>query len=594
MVITGAVVAGFVTKNFEKIFAIAKKSYDAADENLQIALRTAYSDYLSATAEKYSKSKSFFIRNEPTNLYSYYVPIGIACNANLISEPDIELCTANTKRLVISGSGGSGKSVLLKHLFLDCISSGKYVPVMVELRDLNGLGMNLDTFITELLSDFGFKVTGGYVEKAKKAGHFCFFLDGYDEINHTDRKRLMKEIKTLSRKYPECPIVISSRPDEVFNGLEEYSNYHVRPLTLETASQLVEKLPFDVEIKAKFQKDLHAKLFASHASFLSNPLLLSIMLLTYGENSEIPSKLSIFYNQAFEALFLRHDAYKGGFSRSRLTTLDIQDFARVFSLFSLQTYDRRNFKMPRTACLKYIDNSKASLGLDFVVEDYLDDLLSAACLLTEEGLEIAFSHRSFQEYFVALHISSAMPEIQEKLIARYWRNMNSDNVIQLLYELNPGLVERTLLMPKLEQLFQEIGVKREVGVTHTVRAFKKQFNRLNIEPRGITASSSSPDFKANVFDLVSLVARGVGGYVFPPREIFDEMEARLVEEYGHSTDTISISTKSLSSKHPVFSQLLSWEGNFSIKYFQAAYGGFKKIKLKHENRMQELDLLLKV
>ena len=71
MVITGAVVAGFVTKNFEKIFAIAKKTYDAADENLQIALRTAYSDYLSATAEKYSKSKSFFIRNEPTNLYSW-------------------------------------------------------------------------------------------------------------------------------------------------------------------------------------------------------------------------------------------------------------------------------------------------------------------------------------------------------------------------------------------------------------------------------------------------------------------------------------------------------------------------------------------
>jgi hypothetical protein len=461
---------------------------------------------------------------------------------------------------------------------------------MVELRDLNGSDSTLDNFITELLSDFGFQVTGSYIEKAKKAGHFCFFLDGYDEITHAHRKKLLKEIKSLSKRYTDCPVIISSRPDEAFNGLEEYSNFRVRPLTLQTASQLVEKLPFDVEIKSKFQKELHAKLFESHTSFLSNPLLLSIMLLTYGENSEIPSKLSIFYNQAFEALFLRHDAYKGGFSRSRLTTLDIQDFSRVFSVFSLQTYDRREFKMPRTACLNYIEKSKQSLTLDFSTEHYLEDLLSAACLLTEEGLEIAFSHRSFQEYFVALHISSATPEIQEKLIERYWRNMNSDNVIHLLYELNPDLVERMLIIPQLTELFKELGVKREVGVSHAVRAFKKQFTSLNIEPSEITATGL--DMEAGVFDLVSIVARTSGGYIFPHRDIFDEREAQLIENYGFADKTIRIPSNRLSYKHPVFSELLYWEGNFSIKYLQAAYSGFKKVKAKHENRLQKLDSLL--
>lgn len=590
MVVTSAVITSFVAKNFEKILSIGKKAYSAADETIQITLKTAYSNYLSKTSEKYSKSKSFFIRNEPTNLYSYYVPIGISCNQLAINDPDITKCTATSKRIIISGSGGSGKSVLLKHLFLDCIASGAYIPIMVELRDLNGSDSTLDNFITELLSDFGFKVTGSYIEKAKKAGHFCFFLDGYDEITHAHRKKLLKEIKSLSKRYTDCPVIISSRPDEAFNGLEEYSNFRVRPLTLQTASQLVEKLPFDVEIKSKFQKELHAKLFESHTSFLSNPLLLSIMLLTYGENSEIPSKLSIFYNQAFEALFLRHDAYKGGFSRSRLTTLDIQDFSRVFSIFSLQTYDRREFKMPRTACLNYIEKSKQSLTLDFSTEHYLEDLLSAACLLTEEGLEIAFSHRSFQEYFVALHISSATPEIQEKLIERYWRNMNSDNVIHLLYELNPDLVERMLIIPQLTELFKELGVKREVGVSHAVRAFKKQFTSLNIEPSEITATGL--DMEAGVFDLVSIVARTSGGYIFPHRDIFDEREAKLIENYGFADKTIRIPSNRLSYKHPVFSELLYWEGNFSIKYLQAAYSGFKKIKAKHENRLQKLDSLL--
>lgn len=590
MVISSAVIAGFITKNFEKIWTVGKKAYSAADESIQIALKTAYTDYLSKTTEKHSKSKSFFIRNEPTNLYSYYVPIGIACNNQSIIEPNIQKCFIKSKRIIISGTGGSGKSVLLKHLFLDCIASAAYVPIMVELRDLNGTETTLNEFITELLSDFGFDVSGNYIEKAKKAGHFCFFLDGYDEITHAFRGRLLKEIKSLSKKYPDCPIVISSRPDEAFNGLEEYSNFFVRPLTLKTASLLVEKLPFDEETKAKFQKELHAKLFEMHRSFLSNPLLLSIMLLTYGENSEIPSKLSIFYNQAFEALFLRHDAYKGGFSRGRRTKLDIQDFSRIFSVFSLQTYDRRDFKMPRTSCLKYIEKSKQSLAIDFITEDYLDDLLSAACLLTEEGLEIAFSHRSFQEYFVALHISGATPEVQEKLIERYWKNMTSDNVIQLLYELNPDLVERVLLIPKLSKYFDELGVKRNVGVTHTVRAFKMQFTSFNIEPTRITASSKSVD--AGVNDLLSIVAKTNGGYVFPDQEAFDEREAKLREEFGDSTKSIRIPSNKLSSKQPVYNDLLNWEGHFSIKYLQAAYLGYKKIKSKHDNRLQKLDTLL--
>ena len=590
MVVTGAVIAGFITKNFEKIWSVGKNVYSAADESIQVSLKTAYTDYLSKTSEKYSKSKSFFIRNEPTNLYSYYVPIGISCNANSIDEPDIGRCTIKSNRIIISGSGGSGKSVLLKHLFLDCIASGSYVPIMVELRDLNGAEVTLDQFVSDLLSDFGFQITGNYIEKAKKAGHFCFFLDGYDEITHLHRKRLLKEIKSLSKKYPTCPVIISSRPDEAFNGLEEFSNFFVKPLTLITASQLVEKLPFDLEIKAKFQKDLHAKLFESHTSFLSNPLLLSIMLLTYGENSEIPSKLSIFYNQAFEALFLRHDAYKGGYSRARLTKLDIQNFARVFSVFSLQTYDRRDFKMPRTTCLKYIEKSKASLALDFIVEDYLDDLLSAACLLTEEGLEIAFSHRSFQEYFVALHISSATPEIQEKLIERYWANMNSDNVIHLLYELNPELVERVLFLPKLAEFFKELGVKREVGITHASKAFKKQFDSLNIEPNRITATSTRVN--AGVYELISFVVTASSEYIFPEKEIFDEREARLLKSFGDDKKTIRIASSKLSYKHPIFNDLLNWEGNFSIKYLQAAYTTFKKMKSRHDNRLQKLDSLL--
>jgi hypothetical protein len=66
----GKFVADFVAHNFEKICALGGKVFGVADEVVQVRLKTAYTTYLSKTREKYSKSKSFFIRHEPVDLYS--------------------------------------------------------------------------------------------------------------------------------------------------------------------------------------------------------------------------------------------------------------------------------------------------------------------------------------------------------------------------------------------------------------------------------------------------------------------------------------------------------------------------------------------
>lgn len=350
----GKFAADFVSANIEKIFDFGKKAYGKVDAVLQVSLKTAYTDYLNASRLKYSKSKSFFIRNQPVELYTYYVPTGISCGDKLISKPDFKKCTEFTNRIVISGTGGSGKSVLIKHLFLNCIQEKTHTPILIELRDLNAYEKSLDDFVSETLSNFGFKTTDDYIKNAKEAGHFSYFFDGFDEITPKLRIKIIKQISSLSKKFPKCPIFISSRPDDDVSGLDDFSTFRMRPLQLNEALDLVTKLPFDDVIKSKFCSNLSDGLFEKHESFLSNPLLLSIMLLTYGENAEIPSKLSIFYNQAYEALFRRHDAYKGAFNRDRLTTLDIQDFSKVFSLFCLQTYEKRLFKMPRSVCLEFI------------------------------------------------------------------------------------------------------------------------------------------------------------------------------------------------------------------------------------------------
>lgn len=586
----GKLIADFLTANAEKIWALGKQAYGKADALIQVKLKTAYRSYLSNTREKYSKAKSFFIRNEPVDLYSYYVPTGIECGAKEIEQPNFNECIAYSNRIVLTGSGGSGKSVLMKHLFLDCINSKEYAPVMVELRDLNSEDQPLQDFIEHLLDTLGFKTSEDYIKRAKQAGHFCFFFDGFDEVNPELRSKLIKQIKSLSKSFPKCPIFLSSRPDDVFNGIEDFSVFRMLPLDLRAALSLVEKLPFDKDIKEKFSAALENSLFEKHESFLSNPLLLSIMLLTYGENAEIPSKLSIFYNQAYEALFQRHDANKGGYSRKRLTSLDIQDFSHVFSLFALQTYEKRLFKMPRMQCLGFIEKSRDSLRQKFNADDYLSDLLSAACLLSEDGLEIAFSHRSFQEYFVALHIAQASPEIQTKLIERYWQNMRYDNVMDLLLELNPDLVERTLLIPQLEKIFSDLGVSHSVGMTHTAKYLKTFYSSINVDADGISATCASS--KADGSSVLHMAVRHCGTYTFPIGTQYDVVHAQLYRQFGSGNQRSEYPTKSITHRSPIFLAVSATHGIFSREYLAAAHLALKNLKLKHENTVHNLDVLL--
>jgi len=584
--------ANFVANNIESIFSIGKKVFGQIDENIKINLKSTYSLYLSNTEKKYSISKSFFIRSQAVNLYSYYVPVGIRCGNTTISKPLFNNCVQFSKRIVITGTGGCGKSILVRHLFLNCIRDGGHVPILIELRDLNGENTSLDELIHQTLDKFGFNMTSDYIQKAKASGHFSFMLDGYDEVDYSRRTKLIKELKILSDKFSDCPIIISTRPDEVFNGIDGFNVFKMMPLDLESATNLVEKLPYDEEIKFKFINSLQDGIFAQHQSFLSNPLLLSIMLLTYGENAEIPAKLSIFYNQAYEALFQRHDANKGGYNRNRQSGLDVQDFARIFSLFSLQTYDKRQFKMPRTECLKYIEKSRDALGKTFKVDDYLSDLLSAACLLIEDGLDISYSHRSFQEYFVALHISTTSPELQERLIKRYWVNMTSDNVIELLLEINPDLVERVLFIPIMEELFNEIGVKKSVGITHATKYMKTLYDSIIIDDDGISASWKGN--KANRSSVIHLANEHFHNFKHNSEEERLNFIAAMKEKYYNKEDDERNETplKDTSFKTPIINDILNSNSWLSIKYVQHCYETYKKLKKKHANQTKSIEELL--
>lgn len=471
-----------------KAWELAKSTSKAVGDKASYDFRLAHERYCVAVVEKYCRARTFFIRDEPRFLEDFYVPASIIKRERIrIPKAGLRDLGEVARRTIVMGSGGSGKTVFMRHLLLDAIQTGERYPVFIELRQLNDKSeVDLERMVVEFMQEHNFPLGAEFALQSLHDGLLVVLLDGFDEVISDKRKHLEREIRRLGTK-SASQIIVSSRKDSHLEGWDNFSTVSIAPLELEEACELIEKIPFHGEggIKVKFIERLRGGVFASHQYFLSNPLLLSIMLLTYGDSADIPSKFSSFYEQAYSALYQKHDALKSGYKRERKVQLDILDFGRLFAAFSAITYDKRIFRFSIAEGVAHVDAAKRLMGITAVSsEGFLEDARQAVCLLVEDGLEYAYVHRSFQEYFVAKFIAEASQGMKSrflnKLIAAD-RGYQSESVLQLLYEMNPALVEDHYIIPEARSFFGD-HLRRKISKTAWRTLFSKLFTHVRLSP----------------------------------------------------------------------------------------------------------------
>lgn len=492
-----------------KAWELARATSKAVGQRASYEFRIAHESYCIAVVKQYCRARTFFIRDEPRFLEDFYVPASIIKREKKrISQAGLRDLEAIARRTIVVGSGGSGKTIFMRHLLLDAIRTGERYPVFIELRGLNDKAdVNLENVIVEFMQEHGFPLGKEFALQSLYDGLLVVLLDGFDEVVVEKRKHLEKEIRRVGTK-SASQIVVSSRKDSLLDGWDNFYTVTIAPLELDEACELIEKIPFqgEDEIKARFVARLKQGLFQSHQYFLSNPLLLSIMLLTYGDSADIPSKFSTFYEQAYSALFQKHDALKSGYRRERKVPLDILDFGRLFAAFSAITYDKRVFRFSLAEGVSYVDSAKRLMGLPLVSSDgFLEDARQSVCLLMEDGLEYSYVHRSFQEYFVAKFIAEASQGMKArflgKLIAATDRGYQGENVLQLLHEMNPALVEEHYLIPELRAFFGD-SFNRKLSKTKWRTLFMKLFGHVRIEhPNSVTYGVKSRRYLAALLFL---------------------------------------------------------------------------------------------
>lgn len=439
-----------------------------------------YSTYLHRAENKYREQKTFLYETRRP-FYDFFVCNDIKGRGTSIFSgpgrrqrrdyPTIkDACIGkfpeDSHFIILSGTGGLGKSMMMTHFMLDTISKNSVdgrVPVFANLRDYDpDKGDVIDFLFDE------FKRHDPHLQLQDLIallidGKAVILMDGLDEIKGEYRDKYSKEIGYMVDSYPDSVYVISSRPTMNFRAFDRFAVYDLQPFSQDQAIRMVERLDenvIDPDTQKDFIEDIRHNRFRfgydEKVEFLGNPLFLTIMLLAYEENHDIPKQRYKFYEQAYDAMARKHDATKN-LTRDFATGLDEERFKYYFGEFCAATYEQEQYDFTpaeiRDCFQMVIDMNE----LDTTPDKFIEDITGKICLIYRDGENYYFVHRSFQEYFTAYFFSKQLEQSYDAILEMLLERDETDQdsmVLPMLYAMDKKKTELCIILPFLKTIFE--------------------------------------------------------------------------------------------------------------------------------------------
>lgn len=454
-----------VDRGLNAIVDFVKGKYGEA----RVKIGTAFDRYLENASLRYNQIRTLATGTTPRKIIgedSLYVSIGVNHNGEEISTETVNRMLEISKNILILGTGGVGKSMLMRYLFLDTARYEGYVPVLIELRRIKmppSGQISILNLIYDCMKDFDVELPMEQFEYSLRLGKYLFLLDGFDEVKSSLAKDTAMAIQAFSAKYPNNSYIVTSRPRTETSPLETFTVMESMPLNKEQAIDLASRIWEEDEKTREFCQQLDAALYEKHRDFAENPLLLTMMFLTFMRNSSIPEHLSDFYKKAYDALYSAHDNQdKGCYRRDfQCKTLDENEFKHILSHFCFQSYFKETYEFSEDAILRYLEASLQKLKFcDLKPADYLEDLRNIVCMIIKDGDTYRFSHRSFQAYFAAYYTTHFLTDEQQRQL--FIRSLSKRNLYfekadyyTLLMQIEPERFAENALETGLRKLYQD-------------------------------------------------------------------------------------------------------------------------------------------
>ena len=374
--------------------------------SLQRKIKKLKTDEVYLKASKISKVKTIWQMSKEVDLNTFYHPTSIVAENSNITVTGLKSFPENCK-VVIQGTAGQGKSILLRYIASEELKHGTVLPIFVELRKISEKN-SLENLIIDGFKQLGLKVASDELDPILETGRCILLLDAFDELGSNKVQDTITSIESWCCKFHNLPIIVSSRPEGAIQSSAHFSVFNIKQLESPDFKPLLMKL-FDSD-KEKVQAILTSINGNSIQTLVSTPLLLTLLAIHYVEEGEVPQSLAGFYEKLFHIMCSRHDSSKPGYVREFYSKLNKDDLNNVFNVFCFECarkeYTSLSFEEAKNLAekaIKQIGNSDESATL------FLDDIVKVTCLLLKEGHQLHFIHRSIMEFHAAKCISK-MPE----------------------------------------------------------------------------------------------------------------------------------------------------------------------------------------
>ena len=228
---------------------------------------------------------------------------GISKNNDVTIGELLSTLPGGTRKLLIRGDAGSGKSTLFRWIAIRAaetlqLSDGRpsrwqqYVPFLIRLRDCHSGRLPEPDEIPGLIARELSKPPIGWVKSILDSGRAIIMLDGVDEVPRYQRDSLYDDIKAIVRTYRKNLFIISTRPLAVpdnWLGRIGFEEARINPMSVVDRSNFISRWHEAVDIEvAKFGDVISSSALAeelidtlanspSVARLATNPLLCAMI-----------------------------------------------------------------------------------------------------------------------------------------------------------------------------------------------------------------------------------------------------------------------------------------------------------------------------
>lgn len=423
------------------------------------------------------------------------------------------------KNIIIQGTVGQGKSILMRYLCVQELRRGTHIPIFIELRTIES-NSSLKSVVLSTLESVGFgTLSEDDLQFLLKNGSLIFFLDGFDEIKRELAIPIQTELNAIMRFAPTTRWVVSTRPGSLaghISGLPRLRMVRLAQLTNEDFDPFLEALKVPAETRVK----LIAAITSSPTEIrgvLRTPLMLTLLNMTFGTSTHVPGTLHEFYESMFLFLVYRHDETKPGFVRQKATRLSNSELQDAFEHFAFLSKEY-GVSLSDDEFANCARNAAKLCDSEFTPEGFRTDLTETVCLMLRDGLKTAYIHRSIQEFFSAFFVKHLGAEDQVRKIYERINSttyMNWQQELRFLEQIDKYRYIEYFRLPVIRSFLVGCGYKRDAAVCLTKADFLRFLSTQPIYyvPREAEAKPTThwivgvtvtKDFNAATFEVSKL------------------------------------------------------------------------------------------